>query len=153
MKKLITVVVLLILTLLCCSGCAQNIEFYSAEIYHSSIAVDERVDSYVYVKSVDELKSYYDASKDGLESMKEDVFEHYKYDEDYFRNKCILFIFHRHTSGIINEDINSISLSNNILTVKATHTGLDDSLDSIVVVIELDKKYAGTEVKFIMENR
>ena len=41
MKKLITVVVLLILTLLCCSGCAQNIEFYSAEIYHASIAADE----------------------------------------------------------------------------------------------------------------
>ena len=152
MKKLISVVVLLILTLLCCSGCAENVQFYSAKIYHASIATDEG-ENCVYVKSVEELKSYYDSSKDGLESMKEEVFDYYKYDEDYFSNKCILFIFHRLTPGVSNEDITSISLSNNILTVKASHTGLTDNVVPIVVVIELDKKYAGTEVKFIMEGR
>lgn len=155
MKKIISVVVLLTLALLCCSGCAQNVPFYSAEIYHSSIASDEWVDSYSYIKSADELKSYYDANKDGLESMKEEVFDSDKYDQDFFEDKCLLLYFRRSTFVIHKSltEIESISEVNGVLNIKMVYKSslTDLATDSVHIVVELDKEYIDKEVKLIEE--
>ena len=155
MKKLISVVVLLILTLLCCSGCAENVEFYSAKIYHAGIASEEWADSYVYVKSVEELKSYYDANKTGLESMKDDVFDSDKYDQDFFEDKCLLLYCHRTTFAIdvAHTEIKAISEVNGVLNIKILFGGatFDLALDSIHIIIELDKECADKEAKLIIE--
>ena len=114
-----------------------------------------REENYVYVKSVDELKSYYDASKDGLEAMKEDVFDSDKYNQAFFKDKCLLLYFHRTTFAIdiTHTKIESISEVNDVLNIKILFFGAtsDLSLDSICIAIELDKEHIDKKVKLIEE--
>ena len=159
MKKIITAAVLLVLTLLCCSGCAQNIEFYSAKIYRANIPSEES-DKYVYIKSAEEMKSYYDVSvftrslDEEIEPKK--VFDAEQYNDAFFESKCLLLLFHCHPYILKEVRYRSIMIQNDIINVTCSYywvEGLSQSpaLDPILVVIELDKEYADTEAKLILE--
>ena len=159
MKKIITATVLLILTLLCCSGCAQNVEFYSAKIYRAGIGSKE-TEKYVYIKSAEEMKSYYDVSVsthslDG-ETEPKKVFDSEQYNDAFFESKCLLLLYYA-SSHVYYPKFKSIMIQNGIINVTCSYYWVEGMLELAVlptptlVVIELDKEYADTEAKLILE--
>ena len=141
-----------------CSGCAQNIEFYSAKIYHASIT-DKEWDKYVYIKSAEEMKSYYDVSvftrSLDEETEPKKVFDADQYNDAFFESKCLLLLYHD-SSTLYYPRFKSIAIQNDVINVTCSHywvEGMSESavLDPTLIVIELDKEYADTEAKLILE--
>ena len=157
--KRVTIVSLLLCLLILITACTPGSIGFKAQIY--SVDTDKRYpnpDTYTYIKSVDELQTYYEASyynefskEDGLKYVKEKVRDNKKYNDEFFKNHCLLIIYHMDeypfSSG---HKVRSVVFQDDMINIDI-YRGYNGAGNAAIteyhIVIELDVKYADKEVK------
>ena len=134
-----------------------DIAFEDAGIYSQTGLAGVSNEKATFITSVQELNDYYTANSKTLESMKDGIFQNNKYDEDFFKTKCLLLYFKwtQAPNTIIYGELDTVKYENNIIKIKyITAYVLDSVASPLHIVIELDNKYADKEVEitWISEN-
>ena len=107
-----------------------------------------------YINSPVELAAYYsEYGTDGkLDTMKDSVFLNGKYDEAFFRDKCLMLYYH-YEPYIRMIEYESIILNNNSLNINLNIISREvlPALAPTHIVIEVDKQYSGMDANLNWE--
>lgn len=148
----------IIIIMLFATGCSANLA-HKASIYNFG-SIEYSEDHFSYINSTAELNDYYDSLSelndpydslfdtniDDHQIVKE-VFKNKDYDENFFKDNCLLIFFH-YLGSMPQLKFQSLELVDDILVLNIQQSIVaNDVTCPIYIVIELDKEYSGKDVK------
>ena len=164
MKKLSVFSIFVTMLLVLVTACASNayhelapsppslpegdIEFAEVDVYGETGMANVMDKDIAYIKSVEELSDYYEANPEPLQSLKEDIFENEKYDEEFFKSECLLIYFLQgQPYSSARGKVESVKYKDDTVTLTFVEGIVSDTgMSPLHIVIELDNKYADKAV-------